>query len=135
MSTFSMHSALLAAMNPIPPMSAARLYATVAPRSAASQASGRRRSRTVVVDVGRGLPPLADRLDVHRAQAALPAPAESRHQVASDEAAGPGDDDERMVRDGPGLQSARGAVGAPPSGLGFHGSTACPRAGTDVDFA
>ena len=43
-STESMHSALLFSMKPMPPMSAATLYTSLAPSTAASQSGKRRRS-------------------------------------------------------------------------------------------
>ena len=69
MSTDSMHSALWSSMNPIPPMSAARLKIARAPFADTSHAARSLRSRTQFSTSSNTLIPLIERLDVDGADA------------------------------------------------------------------
>ena len=74
-------------MNPIPPMSAARLYTVPAPANAFSHASCPCKSNCKFSTPGKTLIPLRARLDIHRADVRLALPQQVGHQMAADESA------------------------------------------------
>ena len=86
-STDSMHSALLFSMNPMPPMSAARLKTKSIPshRLPAGRQIGQIQYQVLGAWVG--LLPLGFRLHVHRADGPAAEIGQPAHQVAPDEPA------------------------------------------------
>ena len=110
-STESMQSALLCSMKPIPPMSAASWYTSPAPAQTRRHSSRSLRSATTFSTSSNDLVPLVQRLDVHGADLAALGP-ERRDQVAADEAAGAGHDDQRISHETP-TESTRPFPGAP----------------------